>query len=103
LRVPTGTKAKYEVANVWKDFSPIVEYNTTGIEPIDAQTLKAYASDGILYISGLPAGQTWQVHSITGTLIDQGIADRGGTQTLPIPARGIYLVTDGHTTVKVVN
>ena len=31
LRVPTGTRTKYEAASVWKDFREIMEFDTNAI------------------------------------------------------------------------
>ena len=77
--------------------------DVTGIEQltIDNGQLKAYVQDGILYVSGLTIGQSWRVYNLIGTLIYQGIAN--GDVTLSLPARGVYIVTDGKATVKVVN
>ena len=102
LRVPAGTKTKYQAAAVWKEFATIVEFDPTGIEQVETQTLKAYAQDGTLYVGGLAAGQEWRVYSITGTLIHAG-AGSSPLSVCPLPAHGVYIVTDGKTTVKIVN
>ena len=100
LHVPTGTKTLYEAADVWMNFET-VEYDPSGIENIGNQTLKAYASNGILYVSGLTAGQLWSVYSITGALIYQGTADCiEARYALPLH-RGIYIVESAGRTVKI--
>lgn len=77
---------------------------TTGVETLHATSLlKAYAQNGVLHVSGLSAGQDWCVYNILGKLIYQGVDDGGGNATLPLPARGVYIVTNGKTTIKVVN
>jgi hypothetical protein len=61
--------------------------------------LNAFTRNGVLYLSGLTAGQTWRVYTITGTLVRQGLAT-GDKAELALPGRGIYLITDGVKTVK---
>ena len=69
LHVPAGTKARYQAADVWKEFGTIVEYadNSTCNELIklEAETTKAYASNGILNINGLQPGMTFSVYGIS--------------------------------------
>jgi len=77
---------------------------TVGIEDVGVShtPLRAYAQDGILYVSGLTAGQSFSVYNIVGTTLYQGIAS-ADKANLPLPLRGVYIVTDGKTVVKVVN
>jgi hypothetical protein len=73
-------------------------------EDIQANALKAYAANGALYVSGLTAGQPYSVYSILGVLIYQGVAPDAETQCITsLPARGVYIVTNGKSVVKVVN
>ena len=102
LRVPTGTKALYEVAPVWKDFETIVEYDYTANANIGTPTaLQAFASGGILHVSGLRAGKTFSIYSLTGQLVYNGIA-KAETEQIPLNARDIYIVTSGEQTVKAI-
>ena len=66
------------------------------------------------YVEGLPAGQTLRVYSMTGTLVyttspnsskkgEQFAPSGEGSVSFPLPARGIYIVTDGQKTIKVMN
>ena len=82
----------------------------TSNETIRTTTLQAYAQDGTLYISGLTAGQTVRVYTITGTLIYASPSPSGGEQfslfggvrgSFPLPGHGVYIVTDGKDVVKV--
>jgi len=100
LHVPPGTKALYEAAPVWKDFGMIVE-STTGIELIENQTLKAYASDGFLHISSLKTGSTISIYSIFGQLVYRGVA-KAETERIPLNVNGIYFVTAENQTIKTV-
>jgi hypothetical protein len=77
----------------------------TGVEDVQAAQLKAYVEHGALYVSGLPVGADWKVYNILGSLIYQG-KTLTGFQTLsglPLPGRGVYIVTDGKTVLKVSN
>jgi len=78
--------------------------NPAGIEDLRSSNLKAYVENGVLYVSGLTAGQTWHVYNIAGTLIHQGVATSIGEWfACPLPTHGVYIVSDKKTTLKVVN
>jgi len=64
-----------------------------------ANGLKAYVENGELVISGVSAGTTWRVYNILGTLIYQSDKTLTGFR---LPGRGIYMVTDGKTVVKII-
>jgi hypothetical protein len=66
------------------------------------EQLKAYAIDGTLYVNGLTVGVEWRVYNIMGALIHHNVANANKT-TLPLPVRGIYVVTDGKNVVKLIN
>ena len=72
-------------------------------EAIQADGLRAYAENGVLHVGGLAAGQTWCVYTITGVQIYRGVAGGGNNETLPLSVRGVHIVTDGRTAVKVVH
>ena len=84
--------------------SGIIVASTVGIETQGLASLQACVQHGVLYVRGLPAGAEWRVYNVMGTLIYNGVASDVETQCIAsLPSRGIYLVTDGKTTVKVVN
>jgi hypothetical protein len=98
-----------------KDFV-IVITTPTAVENVEhPNPLKAWTQNGTLYISLTAAGESSpvRVYSTTGVLVYQGIttgSDVAGSDvthnvatTIPLPARGIYIVTDGKTVIKVVN
>jgi hypothetical protein len=75
----------------------------TGIHNIqDDNVLKAFARDGVLHVSGLTAGQSWNVYTLTGSLVNRGIAT-SDKAAITLPGHGVYIVTDGKGVVKVVN
>ena len=100
LHVPTGTIERYQNATVWKDFA-IVEYDLTGNENIHPSTLTASASNGILYINGLQPGKPLHIYNITGQLVYKGVA-KATQESIAVAARGIYVVTAGTQTVKII-
>ena len=102
LRVPVGTKEYYKVSPVWSLFQNIVEYDAVGIEQVASQTLKAYASNGLLYITGLQSGQPLSIYSLSGQLVYQGIA-KAADEYVSLAVRGVYIVVAGEQKVKVMN
>jgi hypothetical protein len=98
--VPEGTKAVYEAADVWKTFGTIVD-EPTGNTPIKVATLKAYASNGVLHITGLRTGKPLSVYSLTGQLIYQGLV-QAEVEHIPLSSHGVCIVVSGNQTVKVV-
>ena len=86
--------------------------STSIAETDNYPSLKAYAHDGVLYFSGAAEGATVRVYNMHGVLIASPNPSEGGAFLspfggvgggLPLPGRGIYIVTDGITTVKVIN
>ena len=68
--------------------------------------LTAYTLNGILYVSGLKAGEKWSVYNILGTLIYTGIFPSNGgagVVEIPLPNSGIYIITNGKNTLKIMN
>jgi hypothetical protein len=96
LHVPAGTKAVYEAAEVWKEFT-IVERPPVGIPTLSqAGGWKAYVSNGVLYVNGLAAGEVWGVYDIAGKRVYHGDATR-----VPLAVRGVYIVRTETRSVKV--
>jgi hypothetical protein len=75
----------------------------TGIEDIpQAKDLKAWTiQNGTLHVSGLTAGRTWSVYSISGAVIYQNIANGAETEIM-LTVCGVYIVKSEKDTVKVV-
>ena len=101
LFVPSGTKGLYEVADVWKDFGTIVEYNFTNTSYIEAQTLKIYASNGILNISGLQLGKPLNIYNINGQSVYKGIT-KSETEQISLSMQGFYVIVAGNQTITVI-
>jgi hypothetical protein len=58
--------------------------------------------DGILYVSGLAAGEKWSVYNISGVLVHESKA-KSEKASAKLPSSGIYIVKQGKKTVKVKN
>jgi hypothetical protein len=63
--------------------------------------LNAWASDGMLHISGLTAGEEFRVYNIRGQVICNGHATTSG-HSITLPGKGVYIVTAGSESVKVI-
>jgi len=69
--------------------------------PQTGSGLKAYVQDGVLYVSGVTQGGTVWVYTILGTLTASSNSSYGEVFVLPLPGRGIYIITDGQQTIKI--
>jgi len=100
----TNSSATVSKTSTVKSRTVTITVNSpVGIENVSASSsLKAWAANGTLHVSGLTAGKTWSVYNISGYLIYQGIAG-SDTETLYIASHGVYIVQSGNKTVKVMN
>ena len=75
----------------------------TGNEPFaKISNLRSWTQNGILHINGLTEGDILRVYNILGKQIYSGAAV-GNTMELPLPGRGIYVVTNGKETLKIID
>ena len=65
------------------------------------ETLKAHASNGVLYISGLQSGKPVNIYSITGQLVYAGVA-KAEYEQISVSVTGVYVVVSEYQSVKVV-
>ena len=80
-------------------FRPITVANeqlTASHEP-----LKAFAHGGVWYVSGIADGAMLRVYNVQGNLVYQGETN-GGKAEIWLPGNGVYIVTDGKDTVKII-
>ena len=75
----------------------------TANEAITQARLTVWIHHGVLHISGLTPGQSCRVYNILGTLVASPNPSDGGEFELPLPGRGVYIVSDGKNIVKVNN
>ena len=90
--------------------------NVNGELKIENGELKAWTHGGVLYITGLTSGVPWYVYNLSGMLIYQNKENalyrvfsyrrdsvEEGSVSIPLPARGIYIVKSGNSAVKIRN
>jgi hypothetical protein len=73
----------------------------TGVPAVTVSPLRAYMQNGALHVAGLTAGEKWTVYSVLGIPIHQGVAGKN-IETLPLNARGTYIVRSAGGSVKFV-
>ena len=71
-------------------------------ENVVSPSLSAYAVNNVLYISGLTAGESWSIYTISGSFVSRGVAASDRAE-VPLPAKGVYIVTCGKNTIKINN
>ena len=91
----------------WSAYSSLIiiatPYDTSGNEAItQANPLKTWVQNGVLNVTGLTPGEILRVYTLNGTLIYQSIAG-GDRAEVVLPVRGVYLVTYGNRTIKIMN
>jgi hypothetical protein len=74
----------------------------TGIDTPQAGGLKAFVQQGVLHVSGATAGETVRVYNILGTPV-YASPSTGEELSVPLPGRGVYIVTDGKKVIKIAN
>jgi len=68
-----------------------------------ANTLQAWMQNGTLRISGLTAGKTWSIYTISGALVKQSVASGTSANVNLDIARGVYIVKSNGRVVRFVN
>ncbi len=66
--------------------------------------LQAWISNGVLNISGLNAGETFRIYSISGTLVYQSVATSNPIETWNATSiqHGTYIIQQGRRAIKIV-
>ena len=101
LFVPIDCKATYEVADYWENFNNIIEVTLDA--PImlnDNDAIVATIGENIV-VKNATAGSVVRVYTVDGALIASEVATEGDV-VIEAPAKGIYVVTVGKQTVKVI-
>ena len=100
----TGSASEKSAVSAKVDVSFTVT-GGTAIETVSQATgLKAWVQNGTLHVTGLTAGKTWRVYTVTGVLVTSPSPSKGGEEvTISLPGHGLYIVQSGNWTVKVMN
>jgi hypothetical protein len=93
LHVPAGSKAAYESATIWRNFTNILEDATTDIPAIDNTHFVVSCLGNSLTITGLRPCKTLHIYNVSGQLLFS-LKSSAETETISVahlPA-GVYFV-----------
>jgi hypothetical protein len=102
LYVPTGSKSQYQTAEVWRDFSKIIEHTVTVADILPAADIKVFIQKQQAVVDGVSFGELVSVYSIHG----QNVYNKKANSELVrinLPAKGVYMVRVGRQSYKLVN
>ena len=100
LYVPVGRKAAYESAQYWKKFNIIEITLDKPITLNDNDVIVATIGDYIV-VKNATAGSVVRVYTADGAMIASEVATEGDV-IIEAPVKGVYVVTVGKQTVKVI-
>jgi len=95
--LPTGaTKSIPAVGALILRFN---EKNGTSIPAVSQEnSLKAWKQNGFLHVSGLTAGQVWNIYTVSGKLVYQALST-GKEVNVKLLEQGVYIISSGNRTV----
>jgi len=99
LYVPTGTIAKYEKVDPWRNFWNIEEMDFSGVKEIESDEYGApriSVNNGVLTIDGIDSHESITVYDMHGRIVYNGIS-----HTIDKLSPGLYIVNAGSRTIKV--
>lgn len=97
LHVPKGTLEKYKAANVWRNFTNIVDdIETSGIASPDVYGITVKSAGDKVIVSGNDDNAAVSIYEINGRQIYHGFDNE-----IQMPAPGIYIVKINNTVQKV--
>jgi len=99
LYVPKGSYSPYWVANVWGDFTNIIEEDVTPVNEIKTINATVYAEQNNIVVKGASVGETISVYTTMGTLVKTIKATND--IRINVPSNQIYLVKIADRTFKV--
>ena len=90
-----------------KEFTLVIHPNSNSgsASASDAtfQPLQAWIQNDRLYIKGLTIGERWNVYSISGTLVYQGVAKSDvETQSVASLPNGTYVIHSGNHSLSII-
>ena len=101
LYVPIGCKAAYEVADYWKNFNNIIEVTLDNPITLNDNNVTVASIGDYIVVKNATVGSVVRVYTADGAMIATGVATEGDI-VVEVPAKGIYVVTVGKQTVKVI-
>ena len=82
---------------------PVVNKNVTGYSTISSQALQVYVANGTIYVVDAQPNAKIQVFEMNGKIVASGTTDANGSEEIKQSvSKGVYVVTDGNQSTKVV-
>ncbi len=101
LHVPVGSKAAYQAASQWKDFTNIVEDLSVASKNPSVKKINASIQNGKAIISGLSGTEQISIYNTQGSALYNQVAN-SETVIVNLPSHGIYIIRVGNESIKVV-
>ena len=86
LYVPKGCKSEYESVDPWRNFLNIKEMDFSGVESTFADDVNVLIENGNIVINGADNAKV-EVYNVNGQCVYNGTAT-----TIPVTAKGLYIV-----------
>ena len=99
LEVPKGSLNAYKSATNWKEFTNIVEAESTGMEAESANSINVYTNGNTLQIVGLQ-GEHVAIYSASGNKI-YAAQSTDSTMSIELTSGAIYIVRINNRSIKV--
>ena len=100
LHVPIGSKAAYQSAVVWQDFSIVEGGFPMAVKSTTESYVKVYTRESEIIVEGTSIGETVTIYNLFGLQLTT-IKSQGERLTIPVKWNGIYLVKTANQTFKV--
>jgi hypothetical protein len=100
---PNGSQYTFTMPAADVTITPAFVYSSgaTEVETQPEDGLRAWTDQARLYVRGLTPGVSWSVYTVSGIRIYYGTPS-ASEASITLPARGMYIVRSGNTTIKVV-
>jgi hypothetical protein len=100
LHVPKGSKTAYQNADVWKNFSTIIEDILDNDPIVTSKELNIRVSGNSLFIGSLTVGEPVRILSIDGQIIFEKQSSQPSLE-IHLPTSGIYIISEGGKNTKI--
>ena len=106
-RFMLSTKSGYSFAPIERrnglSVRPVVNKNVTGYSTISNQALQVYVANGTIYVVDAQPNAKIQVFEMNGKIVASGTTDANGSAEIKQSvSKGVYVVTDGNQSTKVI-
>jgi hypothetical protein len=102
LYVPKNSKALYQAANEWKEFTNIVEFDPSlGVKDIEQTPIKICRKNSSVSISGINVGDKVLVYNTLGAIVFNQYSSSKSID-VSLNAHGIYIVKINDRSIKTI-